>query len=99
MAATELYETDATFVSGGTAVSGHEAIRAAMDGFAAMKPDIAMNITRVIQAGDIAVMLNEWSAPAGEGGTPAMSGKALEVARRQADGSWKYVIDDPNAFS
>jgi ketosteroid isomerase-like protein len=28
-----------------------------------------------------------------------LSGRAIEVARRQPDGTWLYVVDDPNTFS
>ena len=40
---------------------------------------------------------NDWTETGvGEDGTPfERNGKAIEVVRRQADGSWKYLFDDP----
>jgi uncharacterized protein (TIGR02246 family) len=95
-----LYETDATFVPReGPPVSGTAAIRAAIAGFAATRPRLEMRVTKTVTAGDVAVLYNDWSMRAtGPDGTPlATSGKALEVVRRQADGTWRFVVDDPFA--
>ena len=67
-----------------------DALREQLASLAAMKPEFKMNITKVVQAGDIALIHNEWSIPA-----LSMSGYAVEVARRQPDGTWLLVIDDP----
>jgi ketosteroid isomerase-like protein len=37
------------------------------------------------------------SATDPDGNPRERAGKAIEVMRRQADGSWKLVIDDPYA--
>jgi ketosteroid isomerase-like protein len=71
----------------GEIVQGH-VLRDNLAEFAAMKPEFEMK-TRVINAGDIALIHNEWSEPA-----HSMSGYAIQVARRQQDGTWRYVIDD-----
>ncbi len=86
-----LYESGAAFPNAqGEIKTGLEAVRQEMAPFAAMKPEIKMNIKKIVQAGDIALIHNEWSMPA-----QSMSGYAIEVARRQADGTWRFVIDDP----
>ncbi len=86
-----LYEPDAAFPNPqGEVKVGLEAVRQEMAPFAAMKPTIQMNIKKVIQTGDIALIHNEWKMP-----DQGMSGYAVEVARRQADGTWRMVIDDP----
>lgn len=72
----------------GAVHEGAAAIRAAMGPFAAMKPDITCDPRKVIEAGDIALIHNYWKMS-------GASGHAIEVARRQADGTWLYVIDDP----
>ena len=89
-----LYEPDATFVpQEGEAVHGTAAIRAALAGFVAMKPKLKMGITRVIPVGkDLAMVYNDWTMTAG--GQPG-AGKAIELMRRQADGTWRFALDAP----
>lgn len=98
-----LYEPQASLVQqDGTAARGTAAIREGLAGFVAMKPKITMNVTKVVRAGDdLAVLYNDWSLTAkGPEGTPiAMSGKAMEIVRRQRDGTWLFAVDDPFARS
>jgi len=94
-----LYEPRAGFVpQGAAAVNGVEAIRAALAGFVAMKPRVTMNVTKVVRAGDdLAVLYNDWSmsATAADGTATSSTGKAIEIVRRQADGTWRFAVDDP----
>ncbi len=89
-----LYEPGAVFSSQqGELRSGSEAIRQEMAPFTATKPDLKIEVTKVITAGDIAVMYSRWSQTM----PSQMSGRAVEVARRQQDGNWLFVIDDAGA--
>ena len=97
-AAVALYEADATFFpQPGQSVTGTAAIREALGDFIAMKP--TLNIETVVSAttGDTALTQNKWTMKAtGPDGSPVdMAGQSAEVVRRQADGSWKFVIDNP----
>jgi uncharacterized protein (TIGR02246 family) len=96
-----LYEVDGNLVQqDGSAAHGRAAIRAALTGFVAMRPKLVMNVTRVVRAGDdLAVLYNDWSMTAkGPDGQPtAMTGKAIEIVRRQSDGGWLFAVDDPFA--
>ena len=94
-----LYEKDGVLVFQGTTFQGPEQIRAFLEGMTAAKAKIAMNVKHVVQAGDVAVLYNDWSMTVtGADGKPeASSGKAIEVVRRQPDGTWKFVVDDPAA--
>ncbi len=91
-AALALYEPGAVLPNqAGELRTGTDAISQELAPFAAMKPDMKTRITKVIEAGNIAVVYNQWSMT-----TPAqMSGRAVEVSRRQPDGTWLLVIDDP----
>jgi len=88
-----LYEPGAAMpeMSGSVAV-GTDALRQSINGFVTMKPRIKLEVEKVVQAGDIALVYSKWSMTAGD---QEMTGKGREVARRQADGTWKFVIDDP----
>ena len=94
-----LYESEGVLVFQGTTFQGPEQIRGFLEGMTAAQARITMNVKHVVRAGDVAVLYNDWSmtVTGADGKTEASSGKAIEVVRRQADGSWKYVVDDPGA--
>jgi ketosteroid isomerase-like protein len=57
-----------------------------------------MRTTAVIESGELAVAYGEWSLNGGtdpDGNPVALGGRATDVMRRQSDGSWLDVIDDP----
>ena len=93
-----MYASDARFVpQPGQVVTGHAALREALQGFLALKGQIRMESTYMVQAGDIALLRAQWHLTAnGVDGQPlAMSGKSTEVYRQQSDGTWLLVIDHP----
>ena len=96
-----LYEPAGVLVAqDGSLAIGHKAIRAALEGLVGAKPRIRMNVLKVVRAGDdLAMLYNDWvlTAAGPDGGPVEMTGKALEIVRRQKDGSWLYSIDDPYA--
>jgi uncharacterized protein (TIGR02246 family) len=97
-----LYEANGTLVDlDRKPLTGRPAIRAYFAALgAAAKMAITMNVTKVVRGGDdVAVLYNDWTAvmTAPDGKRTDLSGKALEIVRRQTDGSWRFVIDDPNA--
>jgi ketosteroid isomerase-like protein len=61
-AAVDLYEPTATFVAEpGKPVSGHAAIREVMAGFVAGKPRIEMKVPIVVQSGDLALTVSDYT--------------------------------------
>ena len=93
-----LYEPGCTLAQsdGGVAV-GQAAIREVMQRLIAMRP-IRTEVVRVLRAGDdLAIVYNDWSMTAKRADGTPLGGKALEVVRRQADGTWRFAIDDPFA--
>lgn len=95
-----LYEPSATFVAGDGALRvGRDAIREELAGLTAAKPTIDMGEIRVVPlADDLAVLHHDWTATFkdADGQVTEMRGKATEVVRRQADGTWLFLLDDPN---
>jgi ketosteroid isomerase-like protein len=90
----ELYEDEAVLVpSPGTSVSGKTAMREVLHGFVAMGGTMSLVSATAIQNGDLALTHSKWRLEV-PGGDP-MEGTTAEVVRRQSDGSWKYVIDNP----
>jgi uncharacterized protein (TIGR02246 family) len=94
----ELYEPDAAFApQPGETVTGHQEIRAALEGFLAVKPRMEGTIEKVLEAGDTALVTNRWelSGTAPDGSPVRMAATSADVLRRRPDGSWGIVIDDP----
>ena len=94
-----LYESGGSFVKAdGSVVKGHAAIREVMGSLIAMRPTIRTEVTKVVQTGDaLAIVYNDWSLTAkrADGTMLERAGRALEVVRRQPDGTWRFAIDDP----
>jgi ketosteroid isomerase-like protein len=93
----ELYESDAALIAQpGSVEHGSEQVRAALQGFLALKGRITLNTKLVFAVGDLAYLSNTWSLNGtGPDGNPVTLGATTaEVARRQADGTWRYVIDN-----
>ena len=94
----ELYEPDAAFVPHpGQTVRGRDQIRAALEGFLAVKPRMEGTIEKVVEAGDTALVTNRWrlSGTAPDGSPVQMAATSADVLRRRPNGSWGTVIDDP----
>jgi hypothetical protein len=70
---------------------GKQALREELAPLAAMRPVFDFRIKQIIQSGDIALMHTLWNVPSPE----PMSVYAIEVARRQPDGAWCWLIGDP----
>ena len=97
-AALAFYELDASFAPGpGQVVTGIDAIREVMNGFVAMKPSLNITVERVVQAGDIALLHSNWTlkGTGPDGSAVDMAGRGVEVVRRQSDGTWRFIIDNP----
>ncbi len=99
-AAVALYEPNASFVQdSGEVATGHAAIREVMKGFLALKPRFTMKVDAV-QNGDgtLALTRSTWSMTGTdpEGKSVTLGGHSAEVVRRQSDGTWKFVIDNPH---
>ena len=99
-AAVALYEPNATLVIGpGEVASGKAAIREALKGFLAFDEVHFTREITAIQSGDgnLAMLRGAWSATStGPDGKPVtVTGNNVEVVRRQSDGTWLFVIDNP----
>jgi uncharacterized protein (TIGR02246 family) len=98
-AALALYEPEATLIAQpGQVVTGTEAIREALSGVLALKPKFESEFKKAFQVGEIALLFSDWTLSASsdpDGNAIEMVGRTSDVARRQSDGSWLFVIDDP----
>jgi uncharacterized protein (TIGR02246 family) len=91
-----LYADDARMVTmEGAVAEGLDAIRGQWAGVLAMDGRMTVESRFAIEMGDLALLSNTWTFSAGD---EQMSGTTSEVARRQPDGSWLYIIDHPYAI-
>lgn len=94
-----LYEPNAVFQPQfGAAITGHEQLRPANQEFLAIKPVISYTAEPdVLMVDDIALVTNFWTMTATlpDGSTMTDGGTSADVLRRQADGTWRVLIDQP----
>src|SRR6187200_2339842 len=91
-----LYEPGAAFATRpGKLAHGLEDICQALDGFIALNGKLDLEVKQVLQVSDLALVAGQWSftgtAPDGE--PVRLEARNADVLRRQADGSWRFVID------
>ena len=93
-----LYEPGAQLIPqpGALPISG-PAIRQVLKGFLALRPTMSIQTTGVVKTQDIALLRSNWtlSGKGADGRPVEMSHRSVEVVRRQADGTWRFLIDDP----
>jgi len=97
-AALELYDKDAVFAAEpGQVVRGKTEIRQAIEGFAAMKPTLTGEIVKVLETTDHAVVFNSWTlkGTSPDGSPIEMGATSADVLRRDSEGQWRVLIDDP----
>ena len=93
-----LYEPHARLVvQPGQVIEGHAAIREALRACFALKPTMTLLKRQVVTSGDIALSVDQWALTGTEPDEQpiALEGTAVEVLRKQADGRWLYVVDNP----
>ena len=96
-----LYEPNCSFVRrDGSVARGHAEICLVLERLVAMHAKMSTEIVKVVQSGeDLVMVYNDWhmSARRPDGQPVETSGKAIEVVRRQPDGTWRFILDDPYA--
>jgi len=86
-----VYEPEAAFLNQSGEIKKGEELREELAPFAAAKAVFDFDIRQVIRSGDIALMHTKWEISSPR----KMSVYAIEVARQQADGTWRWLIGDP----
>ncbi|HJZ60846.1 MAG TPA: nuclear transport factor 2 family protein [Miltoncostaeaceae bacterium] len=93
-----LYESGAAFATQpGSLAHGASGIGEALGGFIALKGKLDLEVTRVLEVDDLALVTGVWSFDGtGPDGEPVrLTARNADVLRRQADGTWRFVIDNP----
>lgn len=93
-----LYEPNAVLVVDGKETIGHESIRKALENFLSRRGRMTLETRAVVESQQgLAVLHGGWVVePAtGIGASVATRGLSTEVVRKQSDGTWLFVIDNP----
>ena len=94
----DLYEADAAQVQpDGTIVTGHDKLAASFTGMLQAGMTMQGDPQKAVIVGDIALTSThyQYSTDAPDGSRTVTHVATAEVSRRQADGSWRLVIDSP----
>ncbi len=88
-----LYASNATMILlDGSSATGLDAIREQWSGLLEAGGRLTVRSRYTIEAGDLAILSNEWTLKTGD---QTMSAVTAEVAARQPEGGWLYIIDHP----
>jgi ketosteroid isomerase-like protein len=90
----DLYEDGAVFTNAQGAHEGSDAIREVLAGYLSTGASIAMNDSVSFEASELALVHWAWTMTFPDG--RVAEGATAEVLRRQSDGSWKFIIDNPD---
>ncbi|MGW0391223.1 YybH family protein [Streptomyces sp. NPDC003042] len=93
----QVYEAEAVFVPRpGAPVTG-ASLASATEDFLALGLPIEVRPRHTYTTGDLALLIVDWTIDGtGPDGVPVhLRGTATDVARRGADGLWRYAIDNP----
>ncbi|MBW2425619.1 MAG: SgcJ/EcaC family oxidoreductase [Deltaproteobacteria bacterium] len=94
----ELYAEDAVYVAGpDQRLEGREQIRVALQAMIDAGYETRLELIGLVEAGDIVLEKSRWTTlgPGAEGEKEETTGLSTVVLRRQTDGCWRMVIDDP----
>lgn len=97
-AALSLYEATAAMVAKpGRIACGEIEIRRALESLIESGVQLTIAVTQEVHASDIAFVVSAWSVSRTADGarTEIARGQGTDVMRRQGDGTWRFVIDNP----
>ena len=95
-----LYEPDARFVApSGETLIGRDRIGQVIAGLIRSQTKMKSRVLRVNAIDDLALLYTDFDGTTVDdsGKTIELRSRAIEILRRQSDGTWKLIIGDPNA--
>ncbi len=96
---TDAHEDDATLVvpPEGSTVHGRDNIRAAIEPMFTRQPRLTSVVQKKLEGNGLALTHARWTLQVrdDDGKPTELTGRGTIVSRRQPDGTWKIVLDDP----
>ena len=95
-----LYEPESAIVDpSGELIAGSAGVRRVTEGLLSLHPHFELRVARVLQCGDVALLLSPWTMVGSVDGTAMHArGTTTDLVRRQPDGTWRFVIDNPTGI-
>jgi uncharacterized protein (TIGR02246 family) len=93
----DLYVTDVTFINPqGKVINGKAGVRADFVEAFKLKPQLVLHDRKHIVYRDIALTTNRstMTLPNPDGTKQTLQGGGIEVLQKQADGGWRFIVDD-----
>ncbi len=89
----DMYEAGAVLVPepGAAPLHGIESVREALRAYLAVKSKLAIETVSAYENEGLALLRSSWKVTT----TVEIRGTGVGVIRRQADGTWRYIIHDP----
>ena len=78
----------------GGSITGLDAAREQLEVFWGMHGRMVMRTRFILESGDLALMSCDWTLTVGD---ESFAATTAEVARRQPEGGWLWILDDPFA--
>ena len=95
----DVYEENATLIvpPDGTVANGRAEIRTALEPTFALRPRAEIEVVETLQSDGLALTHARWNiaGTAADGQAVNLRGDGTIVSRRQPDGSWRIVLDNP----
>ena len=94
-----LYAPDARFVArSGETVVGRDQIRDVLAGLIGAHTRLQSRVIKAVTVGEVALLYTDFQGTTvdASGTTVEIRHKAIEVLRRQPDGTWQLIVGDPN---
>jgi uncharacterized protein (TIGR02246 family) len=94
-----LYEPEARFVArSGAMVIGRDPIREVLAGMIRSQTRLQSRVIKAVTVGDVALLSTDFQGTTADDLGPPVESRhqAIEVLRRQNDGTWKLSVGDPN---
>ena len=94
----ELYTEDARYVAGPDQhLRGRDEIRTALQAMVDAGYQTRLDLTGLVVAGDVALEKSRWTTelPGENGAMVETTGLSTVVLRRESDGCWRILVDDP----
>jgi ketosteroid isomerase-like protein len=82
----------------GATVIGRDPIREVLAGMIRSKTRLQSRVIKAVTVGDVALLYTDFQGTTADdlGTTVEIRHQAIEVLRRQNDGTWKLIVGDPN---
>ena len=92
-----LFEPGAPFVVQTGTVKGISEICQPLDGFMALNPSLTFEAQQLVEAGVAAIYCAGWTLCGTESvrDLMQMSGRSSSILRRQINGAWLFLLDNP----